>query len=110
MMQEASGCTGGDVAHGGAGPVAAAVRAKLMEAFAPSLLVIEDESHRHAGHAGGARADGVQGETHFRIAITAAAFAGLGRVARHRMVNAVLADELHGPVHALALAVRAPGE
>jgi BolA protein len=90
--------------------VAAALRAKLAAAFAPSALVIEDESHRHAGHVGGVRADGGRGETHFRVAITAAAFAGLGRVARHRLVNAALAEELNGPVHALALTLKAPGE
>jgi BolA protein len=56
------------------------------------------------------RADGGRGETHFRVAITAAAFAGLGRVARHRLVNAALAEELNGPVHALALTLKAPGE
>ncbi len=86
--------------------VAASIRRKLEEAFQPSQLVVEDESHRHAGHAG-ARPEG---ETHFRVTMVAPAFAGVGRVDRARRVHEVLADELKGPVHALALGLKAPGE
>jgi BolA protein len=82
------------------------LRRRLSEAFAPQRLDIVDESHRHAGHAG-ARPGG---ETHFRIAIAAAAFAGLDRVARQRAVHAVLADELAGGVHALSLTILTPDE
>ncbi len=109
-MQGVSGDADADGAAAAARPVADALRAKLSAAFTPSALVIEDESHRHAGHVGAMRADGARGETHFRVTMTAAAFAGLGRVARHRLVNAVLAEELNGPVHALALTLKAPGE
>jgi BolA protein len=69
-------------------------------------LRVIDESHLHAGHAG-ARPEG---ETHFRVEITAIAFAGQSRVARHRLIYDALADELAGPVHALALVTHAPGE
>jgi BolA protein len=86
------------------GAVAETMRRKLEEAFAPLELDIRDESASHAGHNAAAAA----GETHFRIAITAAAFAGLSRVAQQRLVYAVLADELAGPVHALALSAKAP--
>lgn len=86
--------------------VADRMREKLSERFRPSRLDIVDESHRHEGHAG-ARPGG---ETHFALAITAAEFAGLGRLARQRLVYETLADELAGPVHALSLEVRAPGE
>lgn len=92
------------------GPIGAAMREKLEKAFAPSVLAIEDESHRHAGHAGAVRADATRGETHFRIAMTTGAFSGVGRVERHRRVNAVLAEELAGPVHALGLELRAPDD
>ena len=51
-----------------------------------------------------------EGETHFRVTIVSAAFAGTGRVQRHRMVHEVLADELRDRVHALALLLRAPEE
>ena len=70
--------------------VAETIKSKLEAAFSPASLVIEDESHRHAGHAG-SRAEG---ETHFRVAIVSPVFAGLGRVERQRRVHAVVAEEL----------------
>jgi BolA protein len=79
---------------------------KLRKAFAPDSLRVEDESHRHAGHAGHRPG----GETHFRLYIVAAAFRGKSRLERHRMINATLADELSGGVHALAIHAAAPGE
>ena len=86
--------------------VAETMRRKLTEALAPTRLVIIDESHRHAGHAG-ARPEG---ETHFRIEIVSAAFAGLSRIERQRLVHGVLAPELASRVHALSLATRTPEE
>ncbi|CAL74547.1 conserved hypothetical protein. BolA-like protein (fragment) [Bradyrhizobium sp. ORS 278] len=50
------------------------------------------------------------GETHFRVYIVSQAFAGKSRVDRHRLINAALAEELAGSVHALALHAKAPGE
>jgi BolA family transcriptional regulator, general stress-responsive regulator len=88
------------------GPVATRLREKLEAALAPVRLEIVDESHRHAGHAG-ARPEG---ETHFRVEIVAASFAGKSRVERQRLVYAILADELKDRVHALQLATKAPGE
>jgi BolA family transcriptional regulator, general stress-responsive regulator len=79
---------------------------KLTEAFAPQSLRVVDESHQHAGHAGHRPG----GETHFRVYIVANAFAGKTRIERHRMVNATLAGELAGGVHALAIHASAPGE
>jgi BolA protein len=85
-----------------AGSVAATMQAKLREAFAPERLILTDESHLHAGHAG-ARAGG---ESHFRLEIVSGAFAGLSRVDCQRKIYAVLADELAGPVHALSITAR----
>ncbi|MGE0713957.1 MAG: BolA family protein [Alphaproteobacteria bacterium] len=82
------------------------IRDKLTAAFAPLRLAIEDDSHRHAGHAG-ARPEG---ETHFRVEIVSAAFAGHSRVARQRMVYDVLAAELAERVHALQLRTATPQE
>lgn len=79
---------------------------KLTAAFSPSALEVIDDSHLHAGHAG-ARPGG---ESHFTVAITAEAFAGKSRLERHRLVNAALADELAGPVHALVIKAKAPGD
>ena len=86
--------------------VADAIRRKLTERFAPARLVIVDESHRHAGHAG-ARPEG---ETHFAVTIAATAFAGLGRVARQRLVYDALKQELAASVHALSLTTLTPDE
>ncbi|QEX24328.1 BolA family transcriptional regulator [Hypericibacter adhaerens] len=87
-------------------PVAQAIETKLRQALSPTHLSIIDESGLHAGHAG-ARAGG---ESHFRVEVESAAFAGLSRVERQRRVHAVLAAELAGPVHALSLRLTAPGE
>jgi len=86
--------------------VAETIRGKLTDRFAPTRLVILDESHRHAGHAG-ARPEG---ETHFAVTIVASAFAGLNRVARQRLVYETLADELATRIHALSLTTLATGE
>ena len=77
---------------------------KLTEAFAPENLAVIDESDRHAGHAGAHP----EGESHFRVEISAAAFAGKSRVDCHRMINDVLAEELENRVHALAIKASGP--
>jgi BolA protein len=79
------------------------LRERLEARFAPSLLVIEDESHRHAGHAGAAG-----GQSHFRIRIVAEAFRGHSPVARHRLVYAAVDDLLKTDIHALAIEASAP--
>ena len=79
---------------------------KLREAFAPESLEVTDESHLHEGHAGHRPG----GETHFRVYIVSAAFEGKSRIERHRMINATLAGELEGTVHALAIKAQASGE
>ena len=85
--------------------VADTIRRKLTDRFAPTRLEIEDESHRHVGHAG-ARPEG---ETHFAVTIVSAAFIGQGRVARQRLVYQTLAEELATRIHALSLTDPRPG-
>ncbi|PSJ53185.1 BolA family protein [Kumtagia ephedrae] len=92
----------------------AVIEAKLTETFAPERLEVVNESHLHAGHhhvesGHHATFDGT-GETHFRIRIVSAAFAGKSRVERHRAVNDLLAPELKAGLHALAIEPAAPGE
>ena len=79
---------------------------KLQEAFAPDRLDVIDESHLHEGHAGHQPG----GETHFRVNIVSDGFEGKSRIERHRMINAALAAELAGPVHALALKAQTKAE
>ncbi|HEU0070280.1 MAG TPA: BolA family protein [Alphaproteobacteria bacterium] len=95
--------------------VAAAIDRKLRAALAPVRLDIADESAQHAGHLhpgslaaeGGA---GRAGETHFRLVIVSERFAGQSRVARQRLIYQLLAEELAGGVHALAMTTLTPSE
>lgn len=89
-----------------ASPVADAIHAKLLAAFAPVALDVVDESAKHKGHSG-ARPEG---ETHFRVRIVSPAFAGLSRVERQRKIYTVLSEEMVNRVHALSLSALAPGE
>jgi BolA protein len=83
------------------------MRAKLQAAFAPSELVIEDESAKHAGHSG-ARPGGA---THFNVRIVSESFAGQSRVERQRRVYAALVQEINpNGIHALSLATLTPAE
>jgi BolA protein len=81
------------------------LRRQLIARFAPLELAVEDESHRHAGHAGAAG-----GASHFRIRIVAEAFRGISPVARHRLVYAALADMLTSEIHALAIEALPPAD
>lgn len=75
-----------------------------LAVLSPLALTIEDESHRHAGHAG-ARDGG-----HFRLDIVATAFAGKSTLARHRLVYDAAGDLMRGRIHALAIRAQAPEE
>ena len=86
--------------------IAERIRVKLTEGLAPARLVVEDQSDRHVGHAGH---DGL-GESHFSVTVVSAAFSGLSRVDRQRLVYRLLADELAERVHALAISARTPEE
>jgi BolA protein len=77
---------------------------KLTSEFRPVRLHVRDESHSHEGHAGYRPG----GQTHFRVSITSEAFRGVGKVERHRMVYAALADEIEAGVHALAIEANIP--
>ncbi len=79
---------------------------KITKALKPVKISVEDESHLHAGHAG-ARPGG---ETHFRLTVVSDQFTGLSLVKRHRLINEALAEELQGPIHALAIKALAPDE
>mgnify|MGYP003349284061 FL=1 len=76
---------------------------KLTQAFHPAHLDVLDESDHHRGHGGWREG----GNTHFRVRITAHAFAGKSRVDIHRLINQTLDAELKGGVHALAIEAKA---
>ena len=81
--------------------IQASIERKLNLEFRPSYQLIENESHLHGG--------GTE-ETHFKLTVVSENFAGLNRVRRHQSVYALLADEMAGPVHALALHLYSPAE
>lgn len=83
-----------------------AIHSKLTAGLEPTRLEVVDDSARHAGHAGAAPG----GETHFNLTIEAAAFEGLSKVARQRLVYRMLSEELAGSLHALSVKALAPGE
>ncbi|WP_408870794.1 BolA family protein [Gluconacetobacter takamatsuzukensis] len=82
-----------------------AIRAHLS----PSLIEIEDDSGRHAGHSG-MRGAAAGGETHFNVLVVSTAFDGLARVQRSRLVHDLLAPEFASGLHALSLTLRTPAE
>ncbi len=83
-----------------------AITEKLTRALTPALLEVNNESHRHQGHAGSPGT----GESHFHIKIVSNGFSGKARLERHRQVNVILQDELSGPVHALSISALTPEE
>jgi BolA protein len=81
------------------------IRQRLVQALAPRQIRIEDESAAHAGHAGAQSGGG-----HYRVYVVSDRFAGLGRVARHRLVYDSLQDLMQREIHALALSLVTPAE
>ena len=88
------------------GQVAEEIERRLTEVFAPTRLAVINDSAKHSGHMG----DDGTGESHFTVEIESAAFAGISRLERQRMVNRALSDLPGQRVHALAIKARAPGE
>lgn len=82
-----------------------AIRTAIEAALAPLSLEIEDESHKHAGHAG-AR----DGRGHFRVDVVSPAFAGQSPIARHRAIYAAVGELMATDIHALAIRARTPDE
>ena len=80
----------------------ATIEEKLAAAFSPLHLEVVDESYMHSVPEGA--------QSHFKVTLVAEAFAGEPPVARHRRVNQVLAQELAGGIHALALHTLTPEE
>lgn len=82
-----------------------ALARQRLEQLEPTLINIQDDSHKHAGHAG-ARAGG----GHYQLTIISQQFRGLSRVARHRLVYQALGDLMQTRIHALAIEAMAPDE
>ena len=88
-------------------PMTHRIEQRLTAALQPTTLEVRNDSHLHAGHMG----DDGSGETHFTVTVESAAFAGLSRVARQRLVNHALADLMEpGGIHALAIRASVPAQ
>jgi len=83
---------------------------KKLSMLKPQELVVEDESYKHAGHAGVIESGSSGGETHFNVRIVAACFESLSLVQRHKMVYTLLAQEMNNGVHALSIKALTPTE
>jgi BolA protein len=77
----------------------------LSETFTPSKLLVRDQSHLHAGHAG-AR----DGKGHFAVNIVAEVFANSSRLERHRLIFDALGDMMDMDIHALTITAQTPNE
>jgi BolA family transcriptional regulator, general stress-responsive regulator len=81
------------------------IRQKIADGLSPLQCAVEDESAKHAGHAGAASGGG-----HYRLRLVSPRFDGLGRLARHRLVYDCLGDMMHQEIHALAIVALTPSE
>lgn len=75
-----------------------------LTALEPVELELIDDSHMHAGHAGN------RGGGYFRLRIVSPRFAGIGTMARHRLVYDALGSLMDGAIHALSITARSPEE
>jgi BolA protein len=97
---------GGGMAERDPAPVTTAIRARLAASLSPIRIGLIDDSARHAGHAG-ARPEG---QSHFRVTVVAAAFAGLTRLERQRLVYRALGELMVSDIHALSVRALTPEE
>lgn len=81
------------------------IRDALQQKLAPLHIFVEDDSHRHAGHAG-AR----DGRGHFNVHVVSRAFEGQSALARHRAVYAAVGDMMETDIHALSIKAQTPAE
>ncbi len=84
---------------------AATIEQLLEAAFAPTELLVKDQSHLHAGHAGAQ-----EGKGHFEVRIVSDRFAGQSRIARHRMVYDALGSFIDSDIHALKINAVSPSD
>jgi BolA protein len=78
----------------------------LLEKLSADRVEVQDESLKHAGHAGAAPG----GETHFDVFVVSERFDGLSRVQRHQLVYDALAEYMNNPIHALAIKAKTPAQ
>ena len=94
------------------GPIGESIEKKIAEELAPEVLVVNDDSEKHANHKG--LHDGHAGvrsnESHFSVTVVSEQFAGMTPIKRHRLVNSILQKEFDDGLHALQLSTKTPAE
>jgi BolA protein len=94
------------------GPIGASIEKKIAEELSPEVLVVNDDSEKHANHKG--LHDGHAGvrsnESHFSVTVVSEQFAGMTPIKRHRLVNSILQKEFDDGLHALQLSTKTPAE
>ena len=83
----------------------AEIERRLASAFEPVELLVKDQSHLHAGHAGAK-----EGKGHFDVRIVSEQFSGCSRIERHRMIYNALGEYIHSDIHALSIRALSPDE
>ena len=83
----------------------ATIEQLLVTAFSPTELLVKDQSHLHAGHAGAQ-----EGKGHFEVKIVSDRFAGQSRIARHRMIYDALGSFIDSDIHALSINAVSPSD
>jgi BolA protein len=94
------------------GPIGESIEKKIAEELSPEVLVVNDDSEKHANHKG--LHDGHAGvrssESHFSVTVVSEQFTGMTPIKRHRLVNAILQKEFDDGLHALQLSTKTPAE
>ncbi len=86
-------------------PRIAMIHERITEALKPTVLEVEDESHKHVGHPGAQAGGG-----HFNVLVVSAAFEGVPLIKRHRMVYDAMGDAMESEIHALSIKAKTPDE
>ncbi len=81
------------------------IEQRLTEAFSPTDLLVKDQSHLHAGHAGAQ-----DGRGHFAVKIVSEQFRDRSPIQRHRMIYDALGALMETDIHALRIDAAPPTE
>merc|ERR1712174_22445 len=90
-------------------PIYNAIYSKLSATLNPTRIELVDNSHQHAGHAGG-RFDSNSTESHFQLYIVSQFFEDVPLLKRHQIIYALLQPDVMDQIHALQIQAKAPSE
>lgn len=82
------------------------IKQRLQAALDVLQLDIQDESHKHAGHAGAIASGG----GHYKVQIISESFEGKSAIERHKMIYVALGDAMGKDIHAISISAKTPAE